>query len=437
MRPIIFGAGIVVLALGSSAARSADPAPPPPVAVPLAAPVTLGACLAFARAHAPGIIAAQSQRGLARAAALGVRGPFVDRPVLEAAIGPRWDGGETGETGVDFEIGLAQRIEIGGQRGARARAAARLGDRVEAERAEIEGAVLVEVARAHRAAALARAEEALAARREALARETLALVARRVEGGEEAAVAAQIAEVEAAEAMLQRALTRDRAEALERGLAIVMGWSLETPPAVGAAVPESLPSLEEVLQLAPAPAVRVARALADEARARASLAGWLNAPAPTFGVTVMREAAPVGDASWVVLGTVALELPFTTPDPEGPARARAESVVADAEADRRAGTTEAEIRSAYLSAVTAARRVAEIDQTMSRPLAGRLAVLDRAFARGHLNLLDLATARARLLAADQARLTALGALAEALGQLERALGRPLAFATLPPAETSP
>lgn len=430
-------AGTVVLAMLSSSVAAA-PLPLEPEAE-TKAPTGLAQALAAAREHAPELRAAQARRGLVTAAKAGVRGPFTARPVLSAAVGPRFEEGAGGAggngvgVGADFEIGLAQPIEVGGQRAARQAMATRVSERVEAELAELEGAVLVAVARDYRAVALARSAEGLAAAREALATETLGLVTRRVKGGEAAAIERQVAEAELADATLARALASDVVADCARALVRRAGVALALPTPE-ALIEEPLPAWAELAATAPepsrgtqgmVPAVRVARATASEARARAALATAERAPVPAFGVSLAREGPPLGEASWVVLGTFAVELPFTTPEPEVAATARAEAAIADATATLAAEQAAAELDAAYRMASAARTRIDEAARARA-PLIARMAILERAFRSGELSLLDLTSARARLLAFDEARLTALTTYAEALSRLESALGAPLA-----------
>src|SRR5262245_54737593 len=130
-------------------------------AEPVSVTLTLEDALARARAQAPSILVARARIEEARGRLVGARVRHRDNPTLNGAVGPR-----TTEAGTltDFDLGVGQVFETGGQRDARIAGA--------------EAAIRRETAIADDAGRLVRRDVAIAWLRTLYAQERLALLTR-------------------------------------------------------------------------------------------------------------------------------------------------------------------------------------------------------------------------------------------------------------------
>lgn len=406
MRPGDLGAVAVALLAAAGSARADAPAP-------------LAALVERALAQSPELRTAEAEVRAARARLEGASALLASNPELSGAAGAR--DGDAGRT-AEWEVGLSQRVEVAGQRGAR-RAAARaaLGAaeaRLEAARARLASEVRELAGRAE--AARLRAGLAEDARR--LADDAVRAAERRAEAGDAARVEVNGARVErgralraALDAEQERAAARAELEllaGLEPGALPELSFTLEGAEAAAPAealVPAALEGRRDVA---------AARLEVEAAEAEARLAGRATVPSPALGISVARE-----ERADVVLGTLSLELPlFARQRAErGAAAARLDQArVAQAALERRVA---AEVRLAS-ERVRAARRLLEaFDPGLSAALAADLAAATRAYQDGQLDFVRWQLLRRDALEARRDRIDALEALNRASAQLDRALGR--------------
>ena len=164
-----------------------------------------------------------------------------------------------------------------------------------------------------------------------------------------------------------------------------------------------------------------------EAEARVALAERERWPKPTLGIELAREGAPLpgGSPSYLVLGTLALPLQFSEPQPEQRARARADVLLAHAERAASEQTLRTRIATAHAAMQSSYERLQLVRTTLSVPLDETLALVQRGFDAGEIPLLDVLLVRERLLRARGEALDAEADYARARIALEAALGAPL------------
>jgi cobalt-zinc-cadmium efflux system outer membrane protein len=321
------------------------------------------------------------------------------------------------------EVALSQRVEIGGQRGARvASARAALGAaearliaakvRVAAEVRELLGRVAGAGLRTEVAAeALGLAEQAARAAEKRFQAGDVARIevnSARVERGR-ATRAAIVAEQErlAALAELELVLGTEPGTALEIAFGLE-GESREAERGLGELVREALASRRDVA---------AARLDVTAAESEASLAARSAVPTPALGVSIARE-----EKANIVLGRLSIELPlFARNQAErGVASARVEQAqVALAALERRAAQ---EVRLAAERVRAARRMVAAFDPTTTAALAENLVLATKAYEAGQIDFVRYQLLRREALDARRDRIDALEALNRAAVQLERALG---------------
>lgn len=405
---VVRGVTACALALGVLLARGATAQAPG---------ITLADALRRAAELNPDIRSAEADVAAARGGLRGAR-LLAYNPELSGGLG-RVTGPDTALTG--FEVGVTQRIELGGKRGSRIRGAEA---RVAAAEARLErrrGEVSAQVYRSFMLALLARVRtetareaEQVAAQLERAADERLALGA-----GTQLEV-----NVAAASASRER---RSRLEA-ERAyasavidLAAAIGLpAAELPEPAGEPLlpPPETRSLDELIQLAVErrPDLRAATAERGAAEADLRFARGLAWPDPALGVAHAREDT----RSWLV--TLALPLPLwnRAQGTQAEARGALERARITETALRR--RVELEVRDAFQSYARAREAQAGFDREAVGRLAENLQLAEESFRAGKIGLLVFNTVRRDLVEARLAYLDALGEVVERQAELELAIG---------------
>lgn len=403
-----------------------------PEARPPDSDVTLPELLEWAERHAPDRVVAEgvAARGEAEVAAARPRLPV--NP--EVSLGVGWRRQASGD-GVDARFGVSHPLPIAGQRAALLDAAH---DAKETYAASLDEATWRVHARVHEAW-----DRALnAQRRVALAKDVLAfdqvvleLATRRVEVGDEPALSLETyrAEIALAEANV---LTQEAdARAALATLAREAGWPKSVPlNPMGApsavAVPDELDAYVETAQTH-SPVLRTTDARTRWASSQVKAADRQAWPNPSIGVELVREGSTTtpgnrNPSSTVVMGTLSWPIPAFSRNQGGRARARAEVVVAKAEARAVRTALAAEIETAH-ARVEAAAKTAQLLETRVVPTFDRtLSALQRGYEAGELGLLDLALAQDRLLSASMRALEAVDDYYAARADLEALVGREIA-----------
>jgi cobalt-zinc-cadmium efflux system outer membrane protein len=342
-----------------------------------------------------------------------------ENPELDVAAGPRR---ASGDTSLDLEIGLSQRLEVFGQRGLRRDAATRIVSAAEA-RLEMRRVQVAAEVRGAFFRALAGEEQArLSGDALDVAEEAVAAAEARVRSG----AAAQL-EVNAARIALGRA-ARERAEAERRRtaargeLVVLLGVDAREPfglrgdLAVGPAgeVREDAilkSALEQRQDLV------AARHDLEAARFEARLAGREALPSPRLGVSWSEE-----EEATIVRGGLAIDLPLFQRNQaqRGVARAQAEQAQRAVEALER--TIRAEVMLALDRHRSAEAAVQAFGGAAIGLVAENLALVNEAYRAGKVNLFELLVIRREALEATTAHVSALEELAAARAELKRVAG---------------
>ncbi len=412
---------------------SAEPRPPSPPRIPSPSPsesdppeaeVTLEALLAHAETHAPLLALDSANDARIRAARAAAGRALPANPELWFGVGPRLEGGETG---VDFEVGLSQRFELGGERAARLRVADATKKAIEAESRDRHWDLHTTIHALFYQALVARERVALAKRVVAFQAEIATIVGKQRAAGQVSQLAERVALAESANA--RQALTAlTQAElAVRQDLALVTGWSSEVPPQPrGALAPiTGLPTLAELITLAAErrPDLALIDATTAHARAQIRAADKDKTPEPIVGLSWTRESSPTGgDASNVIIATIGLPLPFFSNNEPARAEARAALEMALAERRRVEAQIAAEVTRAFHAAGAATRRLEAFGAEVLPRFEENLMALRRAYELGEIDILGLASGRERFLEAQRDALTAQGDYFTALAELEHAVG---------------
>jgi cobalt-zinc-cadmium efflux system outer membrane protein len=383
-------------------------------------PLTLAVAVERALAQNTDVRAAEAEVRAAKARLEGASVLLAANPEVSAGVGPR----DTGDRRtIDYEVALSQRIELGGQRGARAAAARAAVGAAEARLAATRARIAAEVRDLLGRAVAASLRAEIAGEAQRLAEQAANAAEKRFKAGDVARIEVNSARLERARATrAELEVELERLAALAE-LALVLGSEPGAPPDIafglGADGRPTARSLDELVgeALASRRDVAAARLDVDAAVAESSLAARAVVPTPALGVSIARE-----EKADVVLGTLSFELPFF-------ARNQAERGVASARVQQAritlAGLERRAAQEVRLAAerVRGARRVLDaFDPATTAALAEDLALVTGAYEAGQLDFVRYQLLRREALDARRDRIDALEALNRAEGQLERALG---------------
>jgi cobalt-zinc-cadmium efflux system outer membrane protein len=383
-------------------------------------PLTLGGAVERALARSAEVNAAAAEVRAAEGRLEGASALLAANPELSGAAGSRRG---PAERSAEWEVALSQRLEIGGQRGARVAAARAALAAAEARLGAARARVAAEVREALGRAAAARLRADVAAEARRLAEQAASAAERRFQAGDVARIEVNGARVErgrAARAAIQADEERRAALAdLELALGAEPGASPEVAFTLEREGSGAEPDPDELVRAALATRLDLAAARLDvaAAEAEARLAARSAVPSPALGVSVARE-----EGADVVLGTLSIELPVF-------ARNRAERAGASARLDAARGALASlerraagEVRLA-LERVRAARRMLDtLDPATVAALAEDVALVTKAYEAGQIELVRQQLLRREALEARRERIDALEALDRAEARLDLARG---------------
>jgi cobalt-zinc-cadmium efflux system outer membrane protein len=384
-------------------------------------PLTLGSAVEQALQQNAEVRTAEAEVRAARARLEGASVALASNPALSAAVGPR-DTGD-GRT-VDYQVALSQRVEVGGQRGARVAAARAALGAAEARLAATRARVATEVWELFGRVAASRMRAEVAAEAQRLAERAASAAEKRYRAGDAARIEVNSARLERGRAT-RAALEAEREGAVAMAeLELVLGTGPGTPPEIafqleGATSAEGQ-SVDDLVHEALASRRDLSAARLDVAAAEAEQSAATRAvvPAPALGVSFARE-----ERANVVLGTLSIDLPLFARNQgeRGVASARVEQArVALAALERRAAL---EVRLASERVGTARRALDAFDAETSAALRENLALVTKAYEAGQIDFVRYLLFRREALEARRDRIDALEALNGAEARLDRALGR--------------
>ena len=361
-------------------------------------PLTLDEALDLARARAPSVLAARARIDVAqgRVAGASVWQPF--NPELEVAAGPRQ--GAAG-TSLDMEIGLSQRVELGGRRQAR-EAAARAGvDHARLAAASITRWLLRDVAVAfyqvlHADQLLLVAEES-----QALAQELLRVAEQRHQAGDTGILdvhAARVAHARARARTAQIAAARIRAAG---ELRLLLGLAAEAPLAVrGDLAAPGTYALDALLAGAvDRPALRALEAGIREAEAEVALGEGHAWPELDFSLRYGRE-----EGASVAMGGLSLGLPLFERGQalRATGRARARALRIEHEAAQNAMFTE--IRAAFARYQALTEATGELEAQALPSLTESATIARKSYEAGNIAMGELLVLQRELIDARMAHI---------------------------------
>lgn len=386
-----------------------------------ARPITLAEALAEAD-RSPTLGAAAASVDEARGNLEQAR-KYTYNPAIGVSAGPVFGAGQG--TVYDFEVGISQGIELGGERSARRRSATAVRDAASEALAATRNDLRAEIRRAFHLALVAHARVGVTTENELAARQFQGAARERLQLG-----AATQTDVNVAVAGLGRAIAAKKAAERDlllarQALGEALGVAVDLEPTGAMPTFNQAPANEDQLV---AESLRARRDLVAADRVEAAraadvdLADALAMPDPELSVAWARSAIEDSDA--IIVG-LRVELPLWNRNQGNRSAARALRHRATIEAKAVRASVERDVRTAsrrYRSAIDA---VSAFDQQVVGTLAENLQLARETLAAGKLGLLDVNNVRRDLVESQLTYLDAITEAVESRAVLERALGRSL------------
>lgn len=340
-------------------------------------------------------------------------------PELEITAGPRWRGSERS---TDYGVGVAQRLEIFGQRGARIATARSLVSAAEARLAMGRVEVAAEVRVAFYQALAAGERARLAVEGVKLAEEALGAAESRQKSGAASGIEVNAARIAVGRAVREQSEAEQRRTTVIARLLLLLGmdagqeinlWgqlraSADVPGDVKARIEKALKERPDLL---------AARQELEAARSEVRLASREVLPSPRVGASYREE-----EGAKIAQGTLAFDLPVLQRNQagRGVAAARVEQAERATEALERAIRTEVVVATQRLRAAGSA--VTAFGGAALTSVAENLELVTEAYRAGKVDFFQLLVLRREALDARTSYLSALEELAAAQAELTRAAG---------------
>lgn len=304
-----------------------------------------------------------------------------------------------GATVREWSAGLAQAIEIGGQRTHRLASARRDLEAATWQAEQARRELRAEVERRFVRVVALQARIAIERDSLALVENTADFAGRRVDAGEDSRLDGNLAIIEAARARNQLASLGDQLLQARVELGEIVQWPhAALPEAIGDL--EAGPgdqTLESLLAGLPGHAsLRALRAREDAARSRVDLERAARLPDVTLGLTVAREG-PAESREKVTTLSLSVPLPLFRNNSAGVAQAGAELVRAEAERRAAARDAEAALTALWTRSRDLAARVATLRTTVLPALAENQSLSQRALREGEIGLVQQIVVNRQLL----------------------------------------
>jgi len=350
--------------------------------------LALGEAIGLAREHSPLLEAARARIGEAEGDLTQASILLVRNPRLSLSAGPRFLSGPGGGSELDAQVGLQQRLEIGGQRRHRVERAKALQSASQAQAADVDRVVTQSVALVFFEVLGAANELELTEENAKLAESLYEIARSRVSAGAAAPLEENTARIRRADATRMLVQAEARLRSAEFRLATTLGLSSAVTVHAQGELPESasLPPLGELLAAASDkhPRLLAARSTVDASQSDSALADAEAWPDLTLGASYSRE-----ERDDVVMGGVTIPIPVFN-------RNQGERVRAKAAARRTAAVArslqleiESEIRRSYANYEAATRSLAAFDADVLRSQDENLELIEAMFQAGKIRYVDV------------------------------------------------
>ncbi|NMO14620.1 TolC family protein [Pyxidicoccus fallax] len=382
--------------------------------------LTLDEALRLALERNPDVRAVEAEVGAARARQAGASLLLRNNPELEAALGPRRDGGDST---MQYGVSLTQPVEVGGQRAARREEAQALHIAAEARLVAQRVSLVAQVREAFGRALAAGAQVELAAEAVELAGQALQAAEERYREGDASRIEVNTARVEAGRARRERLVAEGRRKVALGALMLLVGLEADESVAVqGTLEPASTGPLPELSQwMTRARDGRrelvVAREELRAAEAGERLAAREAIPSPRLGVAYNRE-----EDAHIVQGTLGLTLPLFQRNQAERGAARARAIQARAALEGMERRVAQEVQLAMERRRVADEALRSFTGEVLEAARENAELATEGYRAGQLDFLQLVLLRREALEARRGHIEALEELNAASAELERVVG---------------
>lgn len=430
---------LALLLLGGCAAADVGmPAPPTPAALTRMqavsegtgavnapeGPASLQQLIAYARDHAPRSLLAEASTFAPDAELDAARQRALYNPVVRVALGTRT---QAGDTGLEAQVGISQRLEVARERRLRIAAAESRLEQADKVRGASVWEVEVEVRRLYRMATILDDLVGLTEQAARAADELAQVTSKRVDAGEEPPLAAELARARAALIEADTRSTRAERDSVIGSLAAASGWPRGKPLTLAdktrrwRRLPDDAALIEAALgsnrQRATLEA-SITRAVAG--RRLAQREAW---PEPTLGASYAREAGVANSqAADVVLGTVDIPIPSFARNQSARARARADERASKAALAAFDRGVPGEVEAASARVRGALERMDALSDVAAARDTRQLMALREAYDAGEVGLLEVLRALEQGIETRTAMLAAEADYVNAVAGLELLVG---------------
>jgi cobalt-zinc-cadmium efflux system outer membrane protein len=389
-------------------------------------PKSLPELLTYAEEHSPLLVSAKSYFRRADAEKEAASLKYIYNPQLSLGIGPR---ASADGASFDVEASFGQSFERSGQRGIRLKTASAIQDTIGASLDVVRWKIHTQVHQAFHEALLARERVKVAERLLGFAEKTLEITKKRLAAGDVSALAVKLSEVDVAQAK-QAKIAADSSYKLARiTLAEVVGLPVSSPPEIEGKLdsPKKAPSFEELYKLAlqKNPEFLVNQSSAKEAAVREALAEKDASAVPFFGLGFSSEGTGSGATEAIAMFNFGVSFPVWQKNQGDRARARAEKDIAEAQSESLKLLLQGRIAKGVESINASVERIAVFGEEILPNFESNLALLQRAFELGQIDILEVGVARERFIEIESQALDAYADYYRAIAELEAELGAEL------------
>ncbi len=396
----------------------------PPVDASKTTSLTLEQILIYADANAPSIKTARAHVGLADADLTSAQITFPANPELGFAAGARTVGGSSGFV---FEVAIQQTLKLAGEKSLRVDTARNFQQLATATVNEVRWSVHVEAHRLFVDLLLVRERIAQAEQFVVFAESMRNIAARQIEAGESAPLILFVADADLAQTRTAVIQARQLEAALQTRLAAIIGWTHDSLPQVEGELPpvRSAPETKQLLQSMaenhPSLRAREIAVLAETSRRQLEdRKAW---PEPTIGASYEHEGAAGSELAantWLL--SISMPIPIFLTNQGQRASAQAAIQLADSQRSQTAFQLRSELRQAAIAMNAAAELVALHESSIVPQIQEKLALIQRSYELGEVDILQVSQTRERLLNANAQYIDARVNYYEAAATLEGLVG---------------
>lgn len=380
--------------------------------------------LSYADTHAPSLHQARASADLARADVVEADIRLPANPQFNVAGGGRT---VAGESGFEFKTSLQQRVEVSGESQARRDAAQSKTQLGAARVEEIRWALHMDVQRLYIETLLVQERRGQAERFEAFSMSLRDIAQKQVEVGESSPMVILVADTDLAQTREVLIEVRRHERALQARLASLIGWPDATLPPLQGVLNDVCepPDVDTLLSLMAThhPSLHTRTSAIRAQEHQLALAEREARPEPTVGLFYGREAAPgASPEAHIWLVNLSTPLALWRTNQAGQVKAQVELEIARRQHDAQVIALRGQLTEALIELDAGLERVALYEQSIIPQVEQNLALLQRSYELGEIDVHQVSQTRERLLTVTGQYIDARSSYHTAVVTLEALIG---------------